>query len=158
MEGRSIAIVARSAEGRSERYAEIAAEFVRLKVDVIVTSGTPVSFERPSFTWRGCSRLFSAISLDISQYKLVVRYTLLVCMHGEKCVEQAQVCQGPPEGSANERSSGIMAQVVVRMKTIDLRKAELQPVAGEDVKTLQALLISSSPPATSARTAPRSRP
>jgi len=33
-----------------------------------------------------------------------------------------------------------MAQVVVRMKTIDLRKAELQPVAGEDVKTLQALL------------------
>ena len=33
-----------------------------------------------------------------------------------------------------------MAQVVVKMKTIDLRKAELQPVAGEDVKTLQALL------------------
>ena len=33
-----------------------------------------------------------------------------------------------------------MAQVVVRMKTIDLRKAELQPVSGEDVKTLQALL------------------
>ena len=26
------------------------------------------------------------------------------------------------------------------MKTIDLRKAGLQPVAGEDVKTLQALL------------------
>ena len=33
-----------------------------------------------------------------------------------------------------------MAQFVVRMKTIDLRKAELQPVEGEDVKTLQALL------------------
>ena len=33
-----------------------------------------------------------------------------------------------------------MAQVAVNMKTIDLRKAELQPVAGEDVKTLQALL------------------
>jgi putative ABC transport system substrate-binding protein len=28
-------------EGRSERFAEIAAEFVQLKVDVIVTSGTP---------------------------------------------------------------------------------------------------------------------
>jgi hypothetical protein len=26
------------------------------------------------------------------------------------------------------------------MKTIDLRKAELQPVAGDDIKTLQALL------------------
>jgi hypothetical protein len=33
-----------------------------------------------------------------------------------------------------------MAQVVVKMKTIDLRKANLQPVEGEDVKTLQALL------------------
>ena len=33
-----------------------------------------------------------------------------------------------------------MAQVVVTMKTIDLREAELQPVAGKEVKTLQALL------------------
>jgi putative ABC transport system substrate-binding protein len=39
IEGRTIAIEYRWAEGRSERYAEIAAEFVRLKVDVIVTSG-----------------------------------------------------------------------------------------------------------------------
>ena len=35
----TVAIEYRWAEGRSERYAEIAAEFVRLKVDVIVTSG-----------------------------------------------------------------------------------------------------------------------
>ena len=41
IEGRSIAIEYRWAEGPSERYAEIAAEFVRLKVDVIVTYGTP---------------------------------------------------------------------------------------------------------------------
>ena len=34
-EGRTIAIKYRGAEGRTERYAEIAAEFVRLKVDVI---------------------------------------------------------------------------------------------------------------------------
>ncbi len=33
-----------------------------------------------------------------------------------------------------------MAQILVSMKTIDLRQAQLQPVAGEDVKTLQALL------------------
>jgi peptidoglycan hydrolase-like protein with peptidoglycan-binding domain len=33
-----------------------------------------------------------------------------------------------------------MVQIMVSMKTIDLRNAELQPVAGEDVKTLQALL------------------
>jgi peptidoglycan hydrolase-like protein with peptidoglycan-binding domain len=33
-----------------------------------------------------------------------------------------------------------MTQVAVNLKTIDLRKAELQPVAGDDIKTLQALL------------------
>src|SRR2546427_5388229 len=38
-EGRNVAIEYRWAEGRSERFAEIAAEFVRLKVDVIVSSG-----------------------------------------------------------------------------------------------------------------------
>ena len=43
IENRNIAIEYRWAEGRSERFAEIAAEFVRLKVDVIMTwSGGPV--------------------------------------------------------------------------------------------------------------------
>jgi putative tryptophan/tyrosine transport system substrate-binding protein len=40
IDGRNFAITYRWTEGRSERAAEIAAEFVRLKVDVIVTSGT----------------------------------------------------------------------------------------------------------------------
>jgi putative ABC transport system substrate-binding protein len=40
IEGRTIAIEYRWAQGRPERYAEIAAEFVRLKVDVIVTNGS----------------------------------------------------------------------------------------------------------------------
>jgi putative tryptophan/tyrosine transport system substrate-binding protein len=40
IEGRNIAIEDRWAEGRNERFAEIAAEFVRLRVDVIVTQGT----------------------------------------------------------------------------------------------------------------------
>jgi putative ABC transport system substrate-binding protein len=40
IEGRSIAIEYRWAQGREERYAEFAAEFVRLKVDVIVTHST----------------------------------------------------------------------------------------------------------------------
>jgi putative tryptophan/tyrosine transport system substrate-binding protein len=40
-EGRTVAIEYRWAEGREERFAQIAAEFVRLKVDIIVTSGTP---------------------------------------------------------------------------------------------------------------------
>jgi len=42
IEGRTIAIEYRWAEGRGERFAEIAAEFVRLKVDVIVTAGGAV--------------------------------------------------------------------------------------------------------------------
>jgi ABC-type uncharacterized transport system substrate-binding protein len=40
-EGRNVAIEYRWAEGRSERFADIAAEFVRLKVDVILTHNTP---------------------------------------------------------------------------------------------------------------------
>ena len=40
VEGRNIAIEYRWAEGREDRYAEFAAEFIRLKVAVIVTSGT----------------------------------------------------------------------------------------------------------------------
>jgi putative tryptophan/tyrosine transport system substrate-binding protein len=39
IEGRNVAIEYRWAEGHEERYAEIAAEFVRLKVDVIATTG-----------------------------------------------------------------------------------------------------------------------
>ena len=41
IEGRTVAIEVRWAEGHSERFAEIAAEFVGLKVDVIVTHNTP---------------------------------------------------------------------------------------------------------------------
>jgi putative tryptophan/tyrosine transport system substrate-binding protein len=42
IEGRTVAIEYRWAEGRNERYAAIAAEFVRQKVDVIVAIGTAV--------------------------------------------------------------------------------------------------------------------
>jgi ABC-type uncharacterized transport system substrate-binding protein len=40
IDGRTVAIEYRWAEGRNERLTEILAEFVRLKVDAIVTSGT----------------------------------------------------------------------------------------------------------------------
>jgi putative ABC transport system substrate-binding protein len=42
IENSTIAIEYRWSEGRNERYAEIAAEFVRLKVDVIITVGAAV--------------------------------------------------------------------------------------------------------------------
>ena len=41
IENRTVAIEYRWGEGRDERFAEIAAEFIRLKVDVIVTVATP---------------------------------------------------------------------------------------------------------------------
>src|SRR6266567_3036830 len=41
IDGRTVAIEYRWGEGRRERFAEIAGELVRLKVDVIVTNGTP---------------------------------------------------------------------------------------------------------------------
>jgi putative ABC transport system substrate-binding protein len=40
IEDRTVAIEYRWSEGRTERFGEIATEFVRLKVDVIVTQGT----------------------------------------------------------------------------------------------------------------------
>ena len=43
IENRTVAIEYRWGEGRDERFAEIAAEFVRLKVDVILTFATPSS-------------------------------------------------------------------------------------------------------------------
>jgi putative tryptophan/tyrosine transport system substrate-binding protein len=43
IEGRTVEIAYRWSEGRPEREAEIAAEFVRLRVDVIVANGTAVA-------------------------------------------------------------------------------------------------------------------
>jgi putative ABC transport system substrate-binding protein len=45
VEQRTVAIEYRWAEGKVERFAEIAAEFVRLNVDIIVTYGTPAVVE-----------------------------------------------------------------------------------------------------------------
>jgi putative ABC transport system substrate-binding protein len=42
IEGRTVAIEVRWGEGRNERYAEIAAKFFRLRVDVIVTAGSAI--------------------------------------------------------------------------------------------------------------------
>jgi putative ABC transport system substrate-binding protein len=42
IDGRNVTIEYRWAEGRAERYVEVVAEFVRLKVDVIVTGGSAI--------------------------------------------------------------------------------------------------------------------
>jgi len=46
IDGHTVAIEYRWSEGRTERYVEIAEEFVRRKVDVIVTVGSAVPSER----------------------------------------------------------------------------------------------------------------
>jgi putative tryptophan/tyrosine transport system substrate-binding protein len=43
VEGRNLIIEYRSADGRAERFPDLAAELVRLKVDLIVTRGTPAA-------------------------------------------------------------------------------------------------------------------
>src|SRR5262245_46574780 len=59
LENRTVAIEVRWTEGRNERYSEIAAEFVRLKVDVIVTQGTPATIAAKQVTAsKPCARLF----------------------------------------------------------------------------------------------------
>jgi putative tryptophan/tyrosine transport system substrate-binding protein len=46
IEGRTVAIEYRWSQGRQERVAEIAAEFIRLKIDVMVTNGDSVDTAR----------------------------------------------------------------------------------------------------------------
>src|SRR5450755_4351902 len=43
VEGRNLIIEYRSADGRAERFPDLASELVRLKVDLIVTRGTPAA-------------------------------------------------------------------------------------------------------------------
>ena len=52
VEGRNLVIEYRSADGRAERFPGLAAELVRLKVDVIVTRGTPAARAAKSATER----------------------------------------------------------------------------------------------------------
>jgi putative ABC transport system substrate-binding protein len=50
VEGRNLIIEYRSADGRSERFAALATELVGLKVDLIVTRGTPASLAAKNAT------------------------------------------------------------------------------------------------------------
>ncbi len=50
VEGKNITIEYRFAEGRNDRLPELAADLVRLKVDLIVTQGTPIALAAKSAT------------------------------------------------------------------------------------------------------------
>ena len=59
VEGQNLVIEYRSAEGKHERLPDLAAELVGLKVDVIVTSGSPL-------TWRAAKRATRTIPIVMS--------------------------------------------------------------------------------------------
>jgi len=50
VEGQNLAIERRYSEGRDKRFPDLAAELIRLKVDVIVTSGTPATLAAKNAT------------------------------------------------------------------------------------------------------------
>jgi ABC-type uncharacterized transport system substrate-binding protein len=62
LEGRTVIIEYRWAEGRSERFAEAASEFVRLKVDDPIGTGIVASLGRPGGNVTGLSNLSSDLS------------------------------------------------------------------------------------------------
>src|SRR6058998_2205297 len=53
VEGKNLVIEYRSAEGRDDRFADLAAELVRLKVDLILTRGTPAALAAKHATGGG---------------------------------------------------------------------------------------------------------
>jgi len=59
VEGQNLVLEYRSAKGKRERLPEVAAELVRLKVDVIVTSGSPRA-------WRAAKRASRTIPIVMS--------------------------------------------------------------------------------------------
>src|SRR5690242_15051195 len=61
IDGRTVAIEYRWSEGRTERYAEIAREFVNRKVDVIVTVGSAVPTVREA---TGVIPIVFAVAID----------------------------------------------------------------------------------------------
>src|SRR6516164_6139996 len=66
IEGRTVTIEYRWAEGRPERFAEVAAEFVRRNVDVIVTAGLVTSLSRPGGNVTGLSN----VQIDLAGKRL----------------------------------------------------------------------------------------
>src|SRR5215813_4862550 len=83
IESRTAAIELRWAEGRNERYNEIAAEFVRLKVDAIVTLETPATLAVKQSTSENadlvivCSYPLSSVGMVLAANELNLKPKML---------------------------------------------------------------------------------
>jgi putative ABC transport system substrate-binding protein len=67
VEGRNLLIEYRSADGHAERFPELASELVRLKVDLIVTRGTPAAIAA-----KGATRTIPVVTATMGQPLAVV--------------------------------------------------------------------------------------
>ena len=67
IEGQNIAIEYRYAEGKRDRYPELAAELVRLKVDIIVVAGGDTMIRRPRMRPRRFPSLWRALGSILSR-------------------------------------------------------------------------------------------
>src|SRR5262245_5443612 len=104
IEGRNVAIEYRWAEGRPERYAEIAAEFVQLKVDVIVTTGAAALAAKQTTS---VIPIVFAVANDPIGSGLVAGGRLqgaqeqrgcTLCLYGAGCIYQRDSHQHPGSG------------------------------------------------------------
>ncbi len=72
VEGQNLVLEYRSAKGKRERLPEVAAELVRLKVDVIVTSGSPRAIRAAKRATRTIPIVMPSIAVDPVETGFVV--------------------------------------------------------------------------------------
>jgi len=163
VEGRNIVIEYRYAEGKTERFPDLAAELVRLKVDIIVTASTPsvqaakkvsgtipivftaindpigtglvASFARPGGNVTGTTNLSQ--ELDGKRLELL-KETFT------KVVRVAYLCN--PNSPISEMQAAAQA-LGVQLQTLEVRSAnDFDPAFEAALKArAQALIISPSP-------------
>jgi putative tryptophan/tyrosine transport system substrate-binding protein len=128
IEGRNIAIEYRWGEGGTERYDEFAAEFVRLKVDVIVAEGTP-----PTLAAKNATSVIPIVFIGVGDPVLAGLVASLARPGGN-----ATGLSNQARNLAGKRSLGILANVdnlseVNEMRTVAAEAATL----GLDVVKLE---------------------
>jgi putative ABC transport system substrate-binding protein len=165
VEGRTVGIEWRWAQGHSERFAEIAAELVRLKVDVIVTSGggVPVakqatsvipivfplaadplggglvaSLSRPGGNVTG----FSQQAADVVGKRLAILREILPGLRRLAVFLDAGLAQSVIETDGIE---AVLRPLGIKVARLEVRRAEDIPAGFETLKGADALYVCTGP-------------